>query len=203
MQVNALADGGTLNCGSGGCNYVWWVQGFADIGHNNGGSIGAWVEDAGIEVWNNLNGPLFCYLYPSPLPNINGTGDDVQEEFFLTDSTHVTNALTVTGSSSYSNSMKCPLPNSWSYNYLNKVEGVIVGYGGGEHASFTPLQSELFYGYIDLISDYNKMSSVYPSTTQTGETSNLYQVVNSYFGETYNTQYLYTVMFNEDTQTST
>jgi hypothetical protein len=204
MQVNSIANGAPYGCGTS-CSYTWEIQGFADITHNNGGSIGAWVADAGLEVWNKLSGPLFCYLYPSTLPNINGSSHLVQEEFFLTSSTQVENALTADGAGgvNYSNHATCNYPSGNTVAYLTDVEGIVVGYAGGEHASFTPLSSQLFSGYIDLISNYNHMSSSSKSE-QSAETSNLYQTSISYSGSTYGTNmYIYTASFDENTKTGT
>jgi hypothetical protein len=84
-------------------------------------------------------------------------------------------------------------------NFFDQVEGVIVGPYNSEHSTFTPLYTSIFYTYIDLVSNYNKMSSAVPAT-QTGESSNLYQIVDNYYSGQYGSMYLYTVQSNENTK---
>lgn len=212
IQVNAFTDGGGYNCQSYPypCNYVWAVQGFVDVVHDIGGAIGAWVNDAGIEVWNGGNGPFApCWLYTNGNYNINGStpppGPFVQEEFFLHSATQLTNSLYVlsTSGTTYSNSVTCNYPNGWTVSYLNQDEGVIVGYAASEHASFSPLNAQLFSGYVDIVSNYNMMSCASEHII-TFETSNLYQTNHSCTGGIYSgNRYVYSALFDENTESGT
>lgn len=209
MQLNVLTNGGTHGCGSS-CQYNWALQDVEDVvkDYPGTGTIGAWLVDAHMEAWVGSSGSQgFCQLAPSSLANLNNTGTFAQMEFFLHSSTQVTNALTivVNGNTFYSNSMTCSYPSGYGpVTYMTWVEGVIVGLCCSEHASFSPLQSEIFQsGYIDLVSNYNSMSSHYPESIITAETSNLYQSNYNYYASTYGSLYLYTVQFTQNTQTGT
>ncbi len=207
VQLNSLINGGSTGCGTR-CAYAWWIQGYVDLVDQYLSNPGAWVVQSQIEAWNGSYGPQFCTLsvLPGNAININSSGMGIQEEYFLTASSQVKNALTVFkgGTVYYSNSMTCSYPSGiGSVNYINQVEGVIVGYDTSyPHASFAPLQSEIFSGYIDFVSNYNKFYYAL-TTTQTGETLNLYQNPTSEFGTSYGSMYLYTVKSTENTETST
>lgn len=219
-QLNTLLNG----CGISSYGCTWWLQGvvYAENHTVSPPAKGAIVDEAFEEEWqatSNLEGTCyptvdyqncynFCWFYPDA--NINYSGYFVQQESFLHSATQVEYALSIATSSGgnlYSDSQVCNYysgtgPVYGPVNYFSRVEGVIVGDSNGDHASFSPLSSEIFHGYIDLISTYNQMSS-HSEATQTGETSNLYQVVTTAYSESYNGRYLYTVQSNEDTKTST
>lgn len=203
FQMNTLLNGGTNSCY---CSFTWWLQGVVQVENSYSGSAGAFVGDAFNEVWNGVGDQNFCYLFPSPVPNINQTGYATVQQTTLTSTSQITYELTVinaNGVNVYSNSQTCNDPSGYSsIDYFTQEEGVIVGDCCGNHVSFTPLSSTIFYGYIDMVSNYNLMSSS-SQTTQTGESSNLYQDVTNYYGETYGSMYLYTVMSNENTTTTT
>jgi hypothetical protein len=120
----------------------------------------------------------------------------------LKSSTQVSVSLTIvqpSGSALWSVSCTSNYPAGYGpVNFFDQVEGVIVGPYNSEHSTFTPLYTSIFYAYIDLVSNYNKMSSAVLGT-QTGESSNLYQIVDNYC-EQYGSMYLYTVQSNENTK---
>jgi hypothetical protein len=203
LQLNGLTNGGSTGCY---CGYTWWYQAVVEVKNSNGGTKGAWVTDGVSEIWNGFNGPLFCQVNTSPVPNINNTGYFVQSETFVKSTTTISYSITIVnnvGTVLFSKTQTCSYPNGTGpINYFNQVEGAIVGGPNLDHATFKPLNTNIFYGYIDLISAHNQMSTTVTGT-QTGETSNLYQVVTSYYSESYGTGYLYTVQSNENTEGTT
>lgn len=171
-----------------------------------------WIERgfcrAGVEeAWKGFNGPLFCDLYPSPWPNINQSGYATVQQITLSSTTSNNFELTVINSNNqnvYSHSQSCSYPSGTGpIDYFAQEEGIVVGGAGGGHASFSPFSSTIFYGYIDMVSNFNKMSSS-SQTIQTGETSNLYQSVTQTVSQGYgSSMYLYSVMSDEITKTGT
>jgi hypothetical protein len=130
----------------------------------------------------------------------------VLQEAILNTTSKVTYILSVSdnnGNTLYYKTMTCPYGSGYGpVTYINQVEGIIVGPAGGYHTTFKPLSSTIFFGYIDLVSNYNHLSSS-NLTSQSGESSNLYQHVTSNYGETYGSGYLYTVQSTEVTRTAT
>jgi hypothetical protein len=88
-------------------------------------------------------------------------------------------------------------------SYLTQDEGVIVGYGNLEHASFSPLNTYLFYGYVDIVSNYNSMPCASKHII-TLETSNLYQTNTGCISAAYSgNRYVYSASFDENTKSGT
>jgi len=205
FQVNSLVNGGSPGCGYS-CNYPWWLQGFTDLANSYTGAAGVWVVDSGIEEWNSITPTNICYLYPTP-PNINFSGYLVQDEFFLVSSTQAKNALTIlypNGHVYYTGSTTCSYPGLDTVAYMNRLEAVVVGCCNSEHATFKPLNSEIFEnGIIDMTSNFNHMTSATTYDGQTAETSNLYQTGVSTSTGTYGSLYLYSISLTENTKSST
>lgn len=205
FQVNALANGAPPNC-LYSCPYAWWLQGFTDFESTYLGLPGVWVTRSGIEEWNAATARDICVLNPSP-PNVNFSGYLTQEQFYLVSSTQTKNVLTVknpTGGIIFSSTTTCSYPGVDTVNYMNRVEGVVVGKSGAEHATFKPLNSEIFKnGVIQMDSNYNHMSSATTYDGQTGESSNLYQTAVSTSTGTSGSLYFYKITLTENTQSST
>jgi hypothetical protein len=199
FQMNTLLNGGSNSCD---CAFTWWLQGVVEVTNSHSGTKGAFVGDAFNEVWNGANDHNFCYFYPSSPPNINFTGYDVLQQTTLNTTSKITYHMSVAtggGSNLYTNTQTCLYPSGYgSVSYFTQEEGVIVGDWSGNHVTFKPLDSTIMYGYIDMVSNHNSMSSS-SLTIQTLESSNLYQDVTSHFGESYGSMYLYTVESNENT----
>jgi hypothetical protein len=184
---------------------------------------GALVNNAFEQGWYASDvGENFCNLN-NPGPNnvnINYTGYVVLQQTTLVDSSHITYLLSISnnnGISLYSQAMTdCPLPSGPPYpnpftpvNFFTRLEGVVVGPNGGGSVTFQPLSSTIFSPfYLDMVSNYNSMSSYYvsppcifPCDTETQENSNLYQNAGQDYGTSYGSMYLWTVIGSEYTQT--
>ena len=202
-QMNTLLNGGTNSCY---CSFTWWLQGVVEVTNSHSGTKGAFVGDAFNEIWNGVGDSNFCYLYPASPPNINTTDDVVLQQDTLNTTSKVTYHMSVAPSSGpdlYTGTQTCSYPTGYSnVKYFTQEEGVIVGDWNGNHVTFKPLSSTIFFGYIDMVSNYNDMSNS-SLTSQTGESSNLYQTPYSAYGESYGSMYLYTVMSDENTHTDT
>jgi hypothetical protein len=207
-QLNFLINGGTYACG---CAYPWFLQAVVPVTNNDSGTKGAYVGEGVNEIFDGANFPLFCYQYPSQVvgqsaENVNHTGYVVLEQDTLNTTSKVTYHMSVAnggGTDLWTYTQTCTYPNSYTVKYINQEEGVIVGGYSSAHASFSPLRSTVFYGYIDLVSNYNDMSHA-SKPTNTGETSNLYQHPTEYLGEAYgSSMYLYTVQSDENTTSAT
>ncbi len=206
-QMNSILNG----CTAGYCSKTWWMQGI--IGVDSGSLIskpaGYYVHDAHIELWDgSTDDGTFCDLTIPKFININNTVFNTNIQ--ITNSTSGLKIEVATADENnstvfYDVSKTCGLPSGFtSVNYFTQVEGVIVGCGAmacGTHEKFTPLSTEIFYAYIDLTSNYNDLSNS-SKTTQTGESSNLYQEPINAYGTTYGSLYLYTVQSDEDTKTA-
>jgi hypothetical protein len=206
-QMNAILNG----CAYGSSSCTWWLQGVVGVVSASGNEAN--LDYAKAEVWYGSNGPNFCWYYPGTTANLNQTGYDALQQINLLNSSaiqmHVsvansggtdidTNTQTCTYASAFGSSTHGPV------DFFSQVEGVIVGDVSAYHVTFKPLSSTLFYGYIDLVSNYNHMSSSSQST-QTGESSNLYQICGTGcpYSESYGSMYLYTVQTDENTETAT
>jgi len=203
IQANVLTDGGKYACKSdpSSCAYTWAVQGIVQV------VDGSEVVDSTLQVCNAGNDyTANCPIDLTTYPNIDAAGWVTQEEFFLTSSSQLKNSLTVeepSGTVFYTDTVTCNVP-AGSITYMDQMEGVIVGIGGSSpHASFSPLNSEIFYGYIDLVSNYNKLSSQSNQNEISDETSNLYPTVTETVNEAYGSMYLYSVMWNQNTESGT
>ncbi len=211
-QMNTYLNGCTAD--QAGC--TWWMQGLAIVsstGILTEWSAWEWEGTSSSGTCYN-NGSLhsdcvdFCDLVDTS-NSINVTDYAMVQQTTLLNSsaTHYEGTIvnTAYGNNVVQWAQDCDYNSGGSeygpVHYFWQVEGVIVGWHGSEYASFTPLQSTLFSGYIDLVSNYNLMSAL-NATTQTGETSNLYQHVLNAYGETYGSMYLYTIQSNENTGTS-
>ncbi len=213
FQLNAYTDG----CGTYG-NCVWWNQAITgiDAGSLVGKSGGYWLHDAHLEPFYGSTaggdtGDLgsHCALSIPELVNIDNYGFNVMIQLAngtsgvtftvgVSDQANSTNFYTVSKTCSIgSGTGQIPYPIDYAY----QVEGIIAGCGSsscGTNVSFSPLHENIFGGYIDLVSNYNVMSSANKSS-QSGEGSNLYQVPSTggYYGESYGSMYLYTVVSSE------
>jgi hypothetical protein len=209
-QMNTLVNG----CGSvggSGCSGTWWLQGVVPAYVAGGGAV---VTDAFVDAFVGSIGQGFCHLSPSPNYDVNHAGYVVLQQSTLTDASDITYLLSISdnlGNNLYTKSMPCPYPTSPPYpvqdgpvNFFTREEGVVVGDNGLADASFSPLSSTIFFPfYLDLVSNYNSMSSYYvsppcPCDTQTGETSNLYQSIGQAYGQSYGSQWLYTIQLGSE-----
>lgn len=204
-QLNMLVNGGSNSCD---CIGTWWLQGIVNAVPTHSGTHGAFIAEGLIEEWRYIYDADFCRLFPSSPPNINFTNYVTLQEAILNTTSNVTYILSVSDNNAnvlYHMSQTCSYTTGGTgygpVDYYNQVEGIIVGQGGGLHTKFTPLSSTIFYGYFDLVSNYNDMSSS-NMTSQAAESSNLYQSPYDYFSESYGTGYLYTVESDENTKTA-
>jgi hypothetical protein len=212
FQMNTRLNG----CAQSQVSCTWWMQGVVVVANHlvYPPSKGAFVIDGFTELWVGVsnggncdptdNCINTCYVYPAT--NVNYTGYATVEQTKLLDAQHMQYILTIVNSNGvdiYQATQNCPAyPTGYGpINFFSREEGAIVGDGAYINVNFSPSGQTIFYGYIDLVSNYNKMTSACWGT-QTGETSNLYQVTTSHFGETYGSMYLYTVMSNENTRSS-
>ena len=206
LQMNEFVNGATDSCETSTCSYTWWLQSITVVSNSYSGNKGAYGREEVSESWHGTGGSLFCYHFPSSPPNVNNTNYDVLMQDTLNTTSDMTDHMSVApsgGSDLYTVTQTCAYPSGHSsIDYFTQEEGVIGGGEGGGHASFTPLSSTIFYGYIDMVSNYNHMSSS-SAQIQTGETSNLYQDVTQTVSEAYGSMYLYSVMSNENTHTDT
>jgi hypothetical protein len=85
--------------------------------------------------------------------------------------------------------------------FFSQIEGVIVECCTG-HSTFTPLSTHLFSAYIDFTSIYNLFSNQ-DKGTQTGKSSNLYQIDHGNTQENYNRMYLFSSSEIDATESST
>jgi len=203
LQQNALVN----KCGVGG-SCTWWIQMITgiDAGSLIGRSGGYWVHDAHLEPFVGVNDlGSFCKLTIPKSVNIDQYNFDTIEQV-----TNGTSGLTfqlwvedkTNNTVFYSLSQTCSMPTGATpVDYAYQVEGVIAGCGSsncGTNVSFSPLSHNIFGAFIDLVSNYNVMSSSV-KTTQTAEGSNLYQIPSTggYYSTTYGSKYLYTVVSSE------
>jgi hypothetical protein len=203
-QLNALTNG----CGAYG-NCIWWTQAIVgiDAGSLIGKTGGYWVHDAHLEPFG-AGGDLLSYCSLTIPKFINIDNYDFNVQIQVNNSTSgIKHQLTVSdlanSTTFYAISRTCTIPNNFpgAIDWAFQVEGVIAGCGSqncGTNISFSPLHKNIFGGYIDLVSNFNVMSSS-SKTTQTGEGSNLYQTVSTggYYSTTYGSMYLYTVVSSE------
>lgn len=204
------------------CSNTYWVQGIVGIDRTCSGcppTSGWHVHDSHIEyVWGLANGNCgyegncqsICSLMIPQYININQTNYNVLVQITI-DPTYPLVPLTLglsvsnqnTGQVFYSVSAGCRQPSGANaVYYFTQLEGVLAGCGPcGPIQTFTPANKNLFFGYIDMLSSFNEMSST-NLQTQTAEGSNLYQQPLSCYGTTYNGYYLYTVQSNENTYSS-
>lgn len=201
-QMNVVLNG----CSSyppNGCQGVYWLQGVASVG---GGEVTYWTNEVFWEFGTTYYSQFYCDYAPTQFVNINQVGYSVIQQTTIHATLSTTYEVTIVdnnGHNVYQSVQNCPSNPSGDTIYsMNLLEGAIVGTGSYGHASFTPLNTNLFTGYIDLVSDVNSLGSA-NLTTQTGETSNLYQIVTARYGESYNGMFLYTVQSNENTESST
>ncbi|HKW04304.1 MAG TPA: hypothetical protein VJN71_03295 [Nitrososphaerales archaeon] len=199
------------------CSGTYWMQGI--IGLDAGSAIsqpnGWYVHDAHIElVWGPANGNCgaegncasICKPSIPQLVNINLSNYNAYDQINIdpTSSTPLTLSVIVsnqnTGHVFYGVSASCQIPSGATLvNYFTQLEGVIVGTDGTwSYQTFSPTHTNLFFGYIDMLSSFNLMSNA-KLTTQTAEGSNLYQVPAACYGTTYNGYHLYTVQSDENT----
>lgn len=211
--MNAFVNG--CNGNTAPCPFItWWMQGIVEVTKYYNGVSGAFVGKAFVEIWTNglLEVTDICPVIPSSPPNINQSGMATVEQITLASINSIYFWVVVVNTNNnqvvFGRSLWCLFP-GWvkPVYYFDQLEGVVVGDCCGNHASFKPLSSVIFYGYIDLVSHYNDMSSAVLQT-QTGESSNLYQNVLSYYdagswtcGDGSSGCYLYTVQSTEDTTT--
>ena len=196
IQMNDVANGCTV-FPPNPCSGPFWLQTVAFVGGNIVGSYE-------LELWYYTNNEYYydyCGYSPQNLPDINQTGYSVVLQTTIVSTTSVTCEYTLinNGNNVYQYSKTVTDPGGYWVNVFNDEEGAMVGVGNYGHAGFTPYNTELFHGYIDLVSNYNDLYSS-SAATQTGETSNLLQIVTSKFGEPYGSMYLYTVQFTENTK---
>jgi hypothetical protein len=206
-QMNTVLNNDQYGCGSCG---TWWLQGVVYTQIANGAAT---VLDA--EEWVDSSTSGLCsgttstYCPFCPLGavgyNVNYTGYNVLQETTLVNSsslTYLANVENNSGGSLWTNSATCSYPTGYGpVNFFTRAEGVVVGEGNQTWASFSPLSSTIFSPtYLDLVSNYNDMS-YQNTTTQTGESSNLYQNTGQAYGESYGSMYLYTVISSEITKT--
>ena len=208
-QLNSYVNGCTTEC-----SRTWWLQGV--IGIDKGSLIGKpagwYVHDFNAELAYGYNLPTICSVSgksSSGYININQTGFNVLIQ--LKNSTSgIIMAYSIEDLNNNTvflqSNTTCSIPSgATGVDYFTQVEGVIVGCGNsncGQQESFKPLNTELFSGYIDLTSNYNKMSSSSRSI-QSGENSNLYQENVGTVSTTYGSLYLYSVTSTENTKSNT
>lgn len=197
-QMNAYVNGGSSGCD---CAFMWVLQGIVTISSSSGGTKGAFVTGQDIEDWDGSSTYFICSGTPSTPPNINNTDYLVYQQDTLNTTTAITRIVNVMDSS---NNLLYAYHQTCNYDvapvdYYNQVEGVIVGPADSHHTKFTPLNTaSMFYGYIDLVSNYNHLSDS-SKPTLTLETSNLYQKVAGTTSESYGIGYLYSVSMDENT----
>ncbi|MGI0091771.1 MAG: hypothetical protein ACREBS_08680 [Nitrososphaerales archaeon] len=200
------------NCGfSSGCSKAYWVQAITgvDAGSLIGKSGGYWAHDIHLEEFWGSTSATFCSLAPNNYINIDQNGyASVEQATIANSGNSMTLELSVldnTGTTVGFAQQTCSDPTSGgtteSIQSFQQEEGVVAGCGTsacGTDVTFSPSSTEIFNQYIDMISNYNSMSSS-SKGTQTAEGSNLYQQVSSAYSETYGSMYLYTVQGDETT----
>ncbi|GEM_PF-1674275 len=201
-QLNIITNG--CNLGSSGDQACPRLQ--AIINPLNSGYGPYWINDVFLSVYATGTYKTPCYYVPQTSANVNTVGYYALVELFLTSTSTFKLYYAAgdwnNGTVFQSQTISCTMPSGFNNIYqFTYVEGVLVGINRGQHITFTPYNTHIFYGYIDLVSNYNLMTSV-TQDTQTGESSNLYQKVLDAFGESYGSMYLYTVQSNEDTESS-
>jgi len=204
------------------CSGTYWMQGIVglDAGSKIGQPPGWYVHDAHIEYLIGPSGncgysegcDVSCPSLSIPqLVNINQTNYNAYEEITI-DPTYppipLTLSLTVsnqnTGQVFYSVSQNCQLSGKGVtlVGFFTRLEGVIVGTDTTwNYQTFSPANTQLFSGYIDMLSAFNDMSNG-NKQIQTGEGSNLYQQPSACYSFTYNGYYGYTIQSNEGTFSS-
>jgi len=205
-QMNTLLN--SCSAYQSGC--TWFLQGIAYAQVQSVSPHGAYVNMVFEEGFVGSNSQNFCQPVTEPNINVNSSGYVVLQQTTLNASSDVVYLVSISHGSTndYSYSKLCALP-TFPYtfgamHYFDRTEGVVVGDSGLHDVSFSPLSSTIFSPfYLDMVSNYNDMSSYYVSTgdTLTAETSNLYQSVGQSYGESYGSMYLYTQIGSEITKT--
>ncbi len=208
--MNEFVNGASSVCDppSGDCMYTWWLQSVTVVSNSYSGSKGAYVREEVSESWHGTTGSLFCYQFPSSPPNVNNSNYDVLMQDTLNTTSDMTNIMTVAPvgmGDLWSVKQTCAYPSGHTdISFYTDEEGVVGGGAGSGHASFSPLSTEIFYGYIDMVSNHNDLFNDSDAGIQTAETSNLYQETTQTVSETYgSSMYLYSVMFDDNTKTDT
>jgi hypothetical protein len=196
FQLNAFTNG----CSDPECSYTYLIQSYVTVANTYQGLPGAWVTTTGLQIESST--PNICISNPTP-PNIAQKGWLIQEEFFLVSSTSIKSSVTIlypNGNTYFTNTQTCSYNGLEAVDFMNQLEGVVVGSTSSEHASFAPLSSEIFSGYYELFSSHNQMSGT-QTITISGETSNLYQTSVTKSTGTSNGLYYTSFSLTENTKT--
>lgn len=209
LQLNTITNG--CQYGGNGCSLPWWLQSVIFVYVSQiGKSSGEWAHDESLWQWNGGNAYEFCQQNFPTIEDLTQVewSAVIQTEIYITCESHGcqysvsvgANILNPSGKVVSSAGGTCSYP-AGDIDYFTQVEGAVVGPAGGYHATFQPLNTRVFAGYIDLVSGFNSMSSQ-SKGTQTGESSDLFQQKYSTVNEPYDGMYLYSVLSYENTESS-
>ncbi len=179
VQMNSYVNGRCLL--GDACDYTWWLQAVEVYDNKSGGVQGAYLQEGLEEVWDGVNGPLFCSTLTGSnktASNLDISGASTSQTITLVNSTsdkYTFTALGPSGNVEFTLTRPCSYPlGIGPITSLTRNEGVIVGPATDNRVSFRPLNTALFTGTLWMATPENTTTSQ-KLGTQTGESSNLHQ----------------------------